>query len=388
MRPDIPPHAVPLLKEEGFSLERKGRFLVFRLKTPHLTLSTSMINGGQSQRVGYLVNHQSCEGKGHLGRHAAAGEAGREEYHRQTCAEAEVPPGETALMGTAANMQNASVRKECFEETAIWAVVTAGVQGNAGRAGDAAAWHEGAAAWQPVHAVAGTINTVLLCNWPLLPAALARAVATMTEAKTAVLQELSVPSRYSQGLATGTGTDQFCLAAPLDSLRSPKTWTGKHSKLGEIIAKAVMGATREALLWQNGLEPSRTRNLIHALGRFGLTDAGLLASAGGRLEEKDRILFEANLQAILHEPQTAGAAFALAAVADRLAHGVLPPGAAGELLLNQAALMAASLAAKPEAFAAFRAALAAEAEGAAEGSGTVPDLAVRALALGWREKWT
>ena len=73
--------------------------------------------------------------------------------------------------------------------------MTAGVQGNAGRAGDEARWHEGTEAWKPLHAKSGTINTMVLFDWPLLPGALARAVATMTEAKAAVLQELGVSSR-------------------------------------------------------------------------------------------------------------------------------------------------------------------------------------------------
>ena len=37
----------------------------------------------------------------------------------------------------------------------------------------------------------------------------------MTEGKSAALQRLAVPSCYSSDLATGTGTDQFCVAAPL-----------------------------------------------------------------------------------------------------------------------------------------------------------------------------
>ena len=165
-------------------------------------------------------------------------------------------------------------------------MVTAGVQGNAGRAGDGTKWHEGRDGWKPVHAQGGTINTIVLFNWPLLPGALARAVATMTEAKTAVLQELAVSSRYSPHLATGTGTDQYCLAAPLDGSLRPKTWTGKHCKLGEILALAVMDATREALRWQNGLEPSRTRNLAHALHRFGVTEEALRAAVSERLSGK------------------------------------------------------------------------------------------------------
>ena len=41
----------------------------------------------------------------------------------------------------------------------------------------------------------------------------------MTEGKSAALQRLAVPSCYSPDLATGTGTDQYCVAAPVDGRR-------------------------------------------------------------------------------------------------------------------------------------------------------------------------
>lgn len=381
-----------LIETSTFTMTRTGRFLSARLKGPHLTLTTSQVNGGERADLAHLLNHQSCEGKGHMGLHHDLAVTSREDYHKAVCAEASLPPATTALLGTAANMQNAALATRTFEEISVHACVTAGVQGNAGRAGDEARWHEGAEAWKPVHALGGTINTLLIFDWPLLPAALTRAVATMTEAKSAVLQELAVSSRYSPYLATGTGTDQFALAAPIDAARKPKTWTGKHSKLGEILAQAVMDATREALLWQNGLEPSRTRNLVHALGRYGITEDTLKEAMRARLEPKDATLLADNFLGVLHEPQVAAAAYALAAVMERAAFAVLPPDAASESLVNQAALLAASLAQKPDAFPRFRAALVREAgaEARAAVSAPRPDLlplVSRALALGWFAKW-
>lgn len=377
---------VTLLDVDGFALVRHGRFLRADLKKPHRVLSTSTVNGGQSEQVHHLLNHQSSEGKGHLARHDLYMSQGHEAYHRMACAEAGVPPDATAMMGTAANMQYAAVRTEAFEEVSVSAVVTAGVQGNAGRAGDPASWHEPAEpqrpaeTWRPVHAQPGTINTMVIFNWPLLPAALARASITITEAKTAALMELAVSSRYSSQLATGTGTDQFCLAAPLDATRTPKTWTGQHAKLGEILARAVLEATKEALRWQNGLEPSHTRKLSHALGRFGIDEAAVVEAACSHLAEKDAALLRANVQAVMHEPMTAGAAYALAAVRDRITYGTLPEFAGRELLANQAALMAVGLAAKTELYAKFRAELVVT-------EVDLPALVAKALALGWREKW-
>jgi adenosylcobinamide amidohydrolase len=380
--------SIRLIDTGGFSLHRRGRFLAAHLHVPHLVLSTSQVNGGQTERVRYLLNHQSCEGKGHMGKHDELTKLGPEGYHAGVCAEAGIPPEASALMGTAANMQYASLRSETYQEATVWAAATAGVQGNAGRAGDRAAWHEGENGYQAVHAVPGTINVMLIFNWPLSPAALTRAVATMTEAKSNVLQELAVGSRYSPHLATGTGTDQFCLASPIDDSRKAKTWTGKHAKLGELVAKAVMDSIREALRWQNGMEPSRTRNLGHALGRFGIEEGKLLEAIGKHLEETDRALLAANFQAIMHEPQIAGAAYALAAVQDRIAFGALPEGIATELLANQAALMAAAAASRTEAFPFFRAALADfSLENPGDTAAGIPALVAKALALGWQAKW-
>ena len=118
----------------------------------------------------------------------------------------------------------------------------------------------------------GTINTMVIVNRPLTPGALARAVVTMTEGKSAALQRLAVPSRRHVDLATGTGTDQYCLAAPASGGR-PLTSASPHMKLGELIGVATRNATVEALRWQNGLEASYTRGLFHALGRYGVREA-------------------------------------------------------------------------------------------------------------------
>ena len=128
------------------------------------------------------------------------------------CGEIGLPPDQVALMGTAANMNYAAVVDAAkIAELEVTASVTAGVQGNACCAGDPANWRENEHGWEKVD---GTINTLLLINRPLTVSAMARAVVTMTEAKTTALQRLAVRSLYSGDAATGTGTDQFAIAAP------------------------------------------------------------------------------------------------------------------------------------------------------------------------------
>jgi adenosylcobinamide amidohydrolase len=369
-----------LLSAEWFSIRRSGRFLVVDLKEPHCVFSTSVRNGGQVGYLRHLLNHQSCEGTAHHDRHRLMTEGGLDAYHDIACGGAGLPPESTAVMGTAANMNYAALVQEGHEGLLVTAVVTAGVQGNATSAGEPATWHETQTGVQKLPAYAGTINTMLLINRPLTPAAQARAIATMTEGKSAALQRLAVPSTRHIDLATGTGTDQYCLAAPSSGDR-PLTSASPHMKLGELIGLATRKATMEALRWQNGLEPSYTRGLFHALGRYGVTEGSLFDEIAPLLSESDVDLLRKNATAVFHEPLVGAAAHALAAVCDRVRHGTIPESVAVDAMAQQAAILAANLAAQVPRWAEFRALLQPYA------SGDVKGLVLRAVALGWSEKW-
>jgi adenosylcobinamide amidohydrolase len=363
-----------------FALRRAGRFVVAELRAPHGVISTSVRNGGWVEHVGWLVNHQSCEGTAHADRHQVMTEAGLEGYHDRVCAEIGVPADRTAVMGTAANMNYVAIAREVDDEVSVTAAVTAGVEGNATAAGEPANWRETDGGMQKVPVYAGTINILLLVNRPLTAPALARAVVTMTEGKTAALQRLAVPSRLHVDLATGTGTDQYCLAAPLAGGRA-LTSASPHVKLGELIGRAARDATIEALRWQNGLEASYTRGVFHALGRFGVREATLLDDIAPLLGEADLELLRKNSRAAFYEPLVGAAAHALAAVADRVRFGMLPGSVAGDGLAQHAATLAANLAAQPHRWPEFRSNL------QPHSAGDVKTLVLRAIALGWAAKW-
>lgn len=362
-----------------FRLSRRGRFLVAELLVGHRVLSTCPRNGGQREDIRYLVNHQSCEASSHRDRLQRIHDLGFSEYHDVTCREIDLPPRETVVMGTAANMNYASVITRTDVDVSVTAVVTAGVQGNATCAGDPAAWREAHGAWEKV-AVAGTINTMLLVSHPLTEGALARAVVTFTEAKCAALQRLAVRSLASQEIATGTGTDQYCIAAPQgpDALTS----TGPHSKLGEIIGAAVRDATLEALRWQNGLEASVTRGIFHALGRYGLREETFAEDVAPWLTGQQLDLLRRNIKSVVYEPAVSAPAYAMAAVLDRIRYGTLPPGTARQALRYQGAILAAGLAAAPERWTEFYAHL-----GEADPENPAATI-LKAVALGWSSKWT
>ncbi|NOT54504.1 MAG: adenosylcobinamide amidohydrolase [Deltaproteobacteria bacterium] len=366
---------------EHFLVRRLGRFLVADLLVPHLTLSTCPVNGGQSERVRFVVSHQSCEGTDHNERYEVITAAGLDGYHRQGCAEVGLAPETVVMMGTAANMNYAAHQRASFAGLIVEAIVTAGVHGNATRAADPASWVETEDGWRKKPLFAGTSNTMLFINQPITPAALARAVVTMTEGKSAALQELAVSSKYSSSLATGTGTDQYCVVAPLAGAHKALTSTSPHVQLGEMIGRVTLDATKEALRWQNGLEASLTRSLVHALGRFGLTEVRLRSALATRFTEREHVLFEKNFNAVLFEPAVASRAYAYAAVLDRIQYGTLPKTMASDVLREQAAGLASALAAKPHLWFDFFQRIAVDVEAPL-------DAVVAALALGWSHKWS
>lgn len=362
-------------------IHRSGRFLITELLGDHAVLSTSVRNGGYSESLRYLLNHQSCEASAHMERHGLLHKSNLPDYHDLVCREADVDPELVALMGTAANMNYASIVEAESEGTRVTAVVTAGVSGNAACAADPTSWAESDHGFHQVPGYSGTINTKVLINRTLAPGALMATAMVMTEAKSAALQRLAVRSKYSQDFATGTNTDQFCIACPRDR-RPVMTSMGTGVRLGELVGRAVRDATLEALRWQNGLEPSYARNLFHALARFGLDEETFAADMVGRLSESQMALLKANRKAVAYEPTVAAAAFAMAAVLDRVRHGILPASAAGGALRQQAASMAASLAARPERWHEFyRSFVVVDLDRPAS-------LVLQAIALGWAAKWS
>lgn len=156
-----------------------------------------------------------------------------------------------AMMATAANMDNLAVVTESFItskgiKVMVTALVTAGAESNALRTGlDKGRYLEGEMV-DP-----GTVNILLLTNLTLTESALARAIITITEAKTAAFQDLKVPSSYTKEvIATGTGTDSVIIVSGTEPPLI--TYAGGHSKLGELIGKAVYKAVKIALCKQNG----------------------------------------------------------------------------------------------------------------------------------------
>jgi hypothetical protein len=124
---------------------------------------------------------------------------------------------------------------------------------------------------------------------------MSRALITATEAKTAALLDMDVRSTFSARVhrATGTGTDNIIVAEgrglPIDN-------AGGHSKMGELIARAVYDAVTEAVLKQNGIFASRTvltRLAERNISLFSVLDASSCECIGNKsraLETLEQVL--------------------------------------------------------------------------------------------------
>lgn len=163
-----------------------------------------------------------------------------------------------AMMATAADMDNLAVVTRTFKPFVVTVLTTAGARGNALRTGvDEGTYIEPdpseeapSKAGEPKQ---GTINILVLTNARMTDGGMARAIITATEAKTAALEDLHVPSTYTKGVqATGTGTDSMIIVSGTSGPRV--TYPGGHSRIGEIMGKAVYEAVVEALEKQNGFK--------------------------------------------------------------------------------------------------------------------------------------
>ena len=244
---------------------RYDKSIVLVFSGPRKVLSTSLYNGGYHEDFEAVFNRDMTQGSGMPCESFAPTYVESMEIVAERLG---LAPELTSGMGTAAHMENASIVSRSYKELTVTAIVTGGVETNGGRVGDPASYYKTA------EKKCGTINIMLVIDADLPPGILARALVTCTEAKTAALQELMAPSRYSTGLATGSGTDQTIVIA---NSESPLFFegAGKHSKLGELIGLAVMAAVKEALKKQSGLTPAQQHDLLRRLRRFGVTEETL-----------------------------------------------------------------------------------------------------------------
>ena len=248
----------------GDSVYRYEKSIVVFFNGKRKVLSTSVFNGGYSEKFTADFNHDATQSKGM----PCKMYADTYSEHMEIVAEriglqADVVTG----MGTAASMDNVAIVSESYKDLIVTAIVTGGIETNGGRVGDPSDYYKPSMKdLKP-----GTINIILVLDSDMPPGTLARALVTCTEAKTAAIQELMAGSNYSTGLATGSGTDQTIIIANAESELYLES-AGKHSKMGELIGKVVMRAVKEALDKETGLCPSSQHSALNRLKRFKITE--------------------------------------------------------------------------------------------------------------------
>lgn len=381
---------------DGLELHREDKIIYGKFLIPHRVISTCRAGGGIQDGLEYMYNHQGCEPAGHA--HGPNPKASLDPvgYRRDICVRHGLPPDACAALGTAANMNLAHVEEAGFRDLTVVAVATGGVETNAGRAGDPASGYEGPDGYESLSRKSGedgergeprpgTINTLLFISKPLTHGALVRTIMTATEAKCAALQELAVNSRYSDGPATGTGTDQIAVACALIEAYRPLTSAGKHAKLGELIGRTVKAAIKGTLARQNGMTATSQCSVKVHLERFGLDAESLTQKVAARLDESAAELWRRNFRGIDHDPLTVAAVAALAHLKDKFSWGFFPPLSYSEIMAAQAAQIAAAVSGKFEHLEAYRRILAPQA-GESDNPAFLA-LAAHALALGFQDKW-
>ncbi|MGA3291180.1 MAG: adenosylcobinamide amidohydrolase [Candidatus Bathyarchaeia archaeon] len=173
-----------------------------------------------------------------------------QKFIRQLPATLGIHPKDITFMSTAVDMEKVAVCEKSYQDFKVCCLATGGARNNALRMGvDAGNWVEKNTFFQ---FATGTINIIILTNVVLTGGAMARAIMTATEAKTAALQDRDVRSTVSPQLqATGTGTDNMIVVSGVDTGTIIRH-TGGHTKMGELIAVSTKVAVGEALKKHDG----------------------------------------------------------------------------------------------------------------------------------------
>eukprot|EP00764_Aduncisulcus_paluster_P000391 gnl/Carplike_NY0171/1054_a1441_786.p1 GENE.gnl/Carplike_NY0171/1054_a1441_786~~gnl/Carplike_NY0171/1054_a1441_786.p1 ORF type:complete len:340 (-),score=18.23 gnl/Carplike_NY0171/1054_a1441_786:175-1194(-) len=257
--------------KNGDKIELKEKSMTYVFGGRRQVVSTSPLNGGSREDLEAVFNFDETPADGGWCQMKA------DTYDAHLAIVAEeigLDPERTTGLSTTVQIDNSVILKSLYHDHEIVVICTAGVDVNAARAGDPAGYDE---ATVVPDVRRGTVNIIVSCDVALPSGSLARMLITVTEAKTAALQELLVGSCYSEQLATGSGTDGvIVISRSASELKLSNT--GAHSKLGEIISGLTKKAVKKALYLQTGLDAVRQLNVYERLKRFNLDDMLILLS--------------------------------------------------------------------------------------------------------------
>ena len=340
----------------GDEVFRDESNVVVRFAQKRNGIVTSWINAGYREDLEAVFNHQ-------LSQETLDGEESEEinisDYLKGLSHELAVSLDldENRISGlvTSAKMTNVGISTERFRKLEVTAISTAGTNVNAGSAGDPASYYEenghfdldinqsdggqvvgddddGVLPEKP-----GTINSIILINACLDESSILLAEMTAVEAKTVALRDLMIPSCYSNEVATGTGTDGIAIFSNMESENHVEI-AGKHSKLGEMIAKTVIDSIKTALEKQIWLTPSYQSNALVRLERY-RTDLDDFYNDYLGLDECQKQEFIKSLIEVDKNPELIGYVSLVLSILDQFRSGLISKNAAsvviGSLFDNQ-----------------------------------------------------
>ena len=266
--PDLEVRAIPIPVEleaqaqvYRYSLEMEGRHtlktLLVKLNSPRWILST--LQGLRHSHV--VANHNVPPSLWGVLHDRQVADYTRVAFER-LAESARFSLVDLVRLSTGADLDTLGVATQRYDWLTVTVLATAGAGTNAMRVGtDYGDWLENKRVPRKMGSRKptsldkgthfGTINVIVLTNASLGDAQMARSIITVTEAKTAVLQDLSIRSSYTpEAMATGTGTDEVMIVS--GSGRSV-TCAGGHCKLAQLIGWAAKQAVETALIRQTRL---------------------------------------------------------------------------------------------------------------------------------------
>jgi adenosylcobinamide amidohydrolase len=155
---------------------------------------------------------------------------------------------DSIAMLTAAKIQNLSITTRQIGDITITVIATAG-------------WRHGESAGEIIessHYMHGTINIIVVLNANPTDSCLVSLFLTVTEAKTAAMNDYDIRSRYSGDVATGTITDSLSVA--VTGQGEKVELGGPASNVGQLVASMVRQVVKEAADKQEGQHKGRTLN--------------------------------------------------------------------------------------------------------------------------------
>lgn len=248
--------------DDLFELSIQDNALVVHLLKNNSLIISSWHNPGYQENMSHIINQSLTSDD-----YEIIEQRGSAFFQQKRMNELNINPLKATGLITAASMDNYAISSLTYKDLKVTSIVTAGADKNGIKAGDKSSFYEHDNNYHPI---AGTINIITVIDANLEPGAITTAIITATEAKTSILQDLKVESQYSSNIATGTGTDGICVVSNKESGNHLEN-AGKHSMLGELIAKTVRNATLEALDLQTFMNADYQKTVLSRLSRFNIT---------------------------------------------------------------------------------------------------------------------